>query len=141
MFPPLKCGVSKITSATDWSAREDFLALQSVADVILDTPHFSGGNTSYEAFALAKPIVTLDSAFMRGRVTAGLYRLMDITELTATSLEEYVAIALRLGKERDYNRAFARRIEECRDILYGRQDVVDGFAEFARRVTYNAVAR
>ena len=48
---------------------EDFLALQSAADVILDTPHFSGGNTSYEAFALAKPIVTLDSAFMRGRVT------------------------------------------------------------------------
>ena len=120
---------------------EDFLALQSAADVILDTPHFSGGNTSYEAFALAKPIVTLDSAFMRGRVTAGLYRLMEITELTASSLEEYVAIAVRLGKERDYNLAFGRRIEERRDILYGRQDVVDGFAEFARSVTYKAGPR
>ena len=66
---------------------------------------------------------------------------MDITELTASSLEEYVAIALRLGKERDYNLALGRRIEECRDILYGRQDVVDGFAEFARSVTYKAGAR
>ncbi len=120
---------------------EDFLALQSIADVILDTPHFSGGNTSYEAFALAKPIVILDSAFMRGRVTAGLYRLMDITELTASSLEEYVAIALRLGKDRDNNRVLGRQIEQCRDILYGRQDVVDGFAEFARSVTDEAWTR
>ena len=120
---------------------EDFLALQAAADVILDTPHFSGGNTSYEAFALAKPIVTMDSAFMRGRVTAGLYRLMDITELTASSFEEYVAIALRLGKDRDYNLASGRRIAECCDILFGRQDVVDGFAEFARGVTFEAGAR
>ncbi|MBN06661.1 MAG: hypothetical protein CMM45_02365 [Rhodospirillaceae bacterium] len=120
---------------------EDFLALQSAADVILDTPHFSGGNTSYEAFAMAKPIVTLDSAFMRGRVTSGLYRLMEITELTASSLEEYVAIAVRLGKERDYNLALSRRIGERRDILYGRQDVVDGFAEFAHSVAHKAGAK
>ena len=90
---------------------------------------------------MAKPIVTLDSAFMRGRVTSGLYRLMEITELTASSLEEYVAIAVRLGKERDYNLALSRRIEERRDILYGRQDVVDGFAKFARSVTYKAGAK
>ena len=78
---------------------------------------------------------------MRGRVTAGLYRLMGITELTASSLEEYVAIALRLGKDRGHNRALRRKIEKRRDILYERQDVVDGFAEFARSVTDEALAR
>jgi len=34
--------------------------------------HFSGGNTSLEAFALGKPVVTHAGEFMRGRVTSGL---------------------------------------------------------------------
>ena len=37
---------------------DDFLHLQVRADVLLDTPHFGGGSTSYEAFAFGTPIVT-----------------------------------------------------------------------------------
>ena len=46
----------------------------STCHVMLDTHPFSGGNTSYEAFAFATPIVTLPAEYMRGRVTAGQYQ-------------------------------------------------------------------
>jgi len=36
-----------------------FLHLQALADVLLDTIHFGGGNTSLEAFAFGTPVVTL----------------------------------------------------------------------------------
>ena len=114
---------------------EDFIALQATADVILDTPHFSGGNTSYEAFTLGKPVVTLDSDFMRGRVTAGLYRLMEIDELTANTLDQYVEIALRLGTARVFRREMVSGIVDRRETLFDRQDVVDGFVKFAREVS------
>ncbi|MEK9678355.1 MAG: hypothetical protein VW169_08200, partial [Rhodospirillaceae bacterium] len=111
-------------------APEDFIALQAAADVILDTPHFSGGNTSYESFALNKPIVTLDSAFMRGRVTAGLYRMMEMDDGIASSLEDYVEIALRLGKDPGARADFARRLGERNEALFDEAAVTDVFADF-----------
>ena len=65
---------------------EDFLSLQALSDVILDTPHFSGGNTSFDAFHLDKGIITLDGEFMRGRVTSGMYRAMGLADTVATDL-------------------------------------------------------
>jgi len=37
-----------------------------LADVMLDTPHFSGGNTNYEAFAFGTPVVTLPGHLCAG---------------------------------------------------------------------------
>lgn len=37
----------------------EYLNLLSLADVILDTVHFGGGVTAYEAFSVGKPVVTL----------------------------------------------------------------------------------
>ena len=54
----------------------DFLSLVTVSDVMLDPLHYSGGNTSLEAFALGTPIVTWPGEFMRGRHTHGFYKLM-----------------------------------------------------------------
>ncbi len=113
-------------------APEDFIALQAAADVILDTPHFSGGNTSYESFALNKPIVTLDSAFMRGRVTAGLYRMMEMDDGIAARLDDYVEIALRLGKAPDAREDFAGRLSERNEALFDEAAVTAAFADFFR---------
>ena len=114
---------------------ENFVALQAVADVILDTPHFSGGNTTYEAFTIGKPVVTLDSSFMRGRVTAGMYRIMNIEECTAQSLTDYGPIALKLGMNTDYRRLIEAKIRERSEVLFERQEVVDGVIEYIKKVS------
>src|SRR5262249_32461009 len=58
--------------------RAGFLGLTGMLDVSLDPLHFGGGNTSFEAFALGIPIVTLPSEFLRGRITYAQYLMMGI---------------------------------------------------------------
>lgn len=111
---------------------EDFIALQAVADVILDTPHFSGGNTSFEAFALGKPVVTLDSAFMRGRVTAGMYRQMGVMDCVAKSLEGYIEIALKLGNDPEFRQKMESAVRENKDRLFDDPNAVPEFEKFFR---------
>lgn len=113
---------------------EDFVALQAAADVILDTPHFSGGNTSFESFALAQPIVTLDGDFMRGRVTAGMYRMMEIDGCTAGTLDEYVAIALKLGTDENYRDGVRSQIIARQDRLFDRKEAAAEFIKFFNTV-------
>ncbi|MCA9188256.1 MAG: TIGR03032 family protein, partial [Planctomycetales bacterium] len=55
-----------------------FLHLLAAADVMLDPLHFGGGNTSYEAFALGTPIVTLPGPYLRSRITFALYQRMGL---------------------------------------------------------------
>ena len=113
---------------------EDFPALIAAADVVLDAPHFSGGNTSFEAFALGQPIVTFDGAFMRGRVTAGMYRKMGLDDCIAASFEDYVGFALKLGTDEGSRAQTKARIAAAADALFEDSEAVrewQRFFEFA----------
>lgn len=86
---------------------DELFGLMANCHAMLDTWPFSGGNTNYEAFAFSTPVVTLPGEYMRGRVTYGQYRMMGFTDLVASSPEDYVEKALRLGNDTDY-RVWAR---------------------------------
>lgn len=77
----------------------DFQRLLELADVLLDPLHFGGGNTSYEAFSVGTPIVTLPGGFLRSRITFALYRWMGIEDCIATDPGDYVKKAVRLGTD------------------------------------------
>tara|TARA_B100000315_G_scaffold145365_1_gene134270 strand:+ start:637 stop:2421 length:1785 start_codon:yes stop_codon:yes gene_type:complete len=96
----------------------DFLQLLLLADVILDTPHFCGGNTNYEAFALGKAVVTLPGDYMRSRVTAGLYRLMEITDATAANAADYIDIAVNLGTDENARAELEERIARSANRIF-----------------------
>ena len=97
---------------------EDFLQLQAIADVILDPFYWSGNNTTHDALAFGTPIVTLPSEFMRGRVTYGCYRQMGVLDCVASSREEYVALAVRLGTDRAYRETVKAKILAANAVLY-----------------------
>jgi predicted O-linked N-acetylglucosamine transferase (SPINDLY family) len=117
---------------------EDFIKLQATADVVLDTPHFSGGNTSYESFALAKPIVTLDGEFMRGQVTAGMYRMMGLNYCIAKNLSDYIKIALKLGMDSELRTEISNSIKSSNSVLYSNDTVVAEFEAFFKSVVDRA---
>ena len=77
---------------------------------MLDTLHWSGGNTSLDALAMGLPIVTLPGEFMRGRQTMGMLTLLEVEELIATSTEDYLAIALRLASDKTYRNGVSEKI-------------------------------
>lgn len=79
--------------------RHDFLSLLAIADVLLDSIHFSGGNTSYEALAFGTPVITLNTPYMKGRLTLGLYKRLGLMDAVAATPEEYIALAVRYGTD------------------------------------------
>ena len=112
----------------------DFLNILAVADLILDTWPFCGGNTAYQGLAMGTPIVTMPGRFARGRSTMALYRKMGIPELVANSPQSYSEIALRLGTQRKWRAEIAARIANRSDCLFGDSAAVDAFAGFLSTV-------
>ena len=97
---------------------------------MLDTLHWSGGNTSLDALACGLPIVTLPGAYMRGRQSAGMLSLLDVPELIARDEGDYVRIAGRLVAEPAWQRELARRITATQGRLFDVPDAIDRLQEF-----------
>jgi predicted O-linked N-acetylglucosamine transferase (SPINDLY family) len=107
-----------------------FLNLLAVSDVMLDTPHFNGMNSSLEGFSVGTPIVTLPTQLQRGRHTAGMYRKMGFTECVAADANDYVRIAVKLGTEKDYRRYASGEILRRNEVLFEDTRVVREFERF-----------
>ena len=89
---------------------EAYLQVNRLCDVMLDTLHWSGGNTSLDALACALPMVTLPGEFMRGRQSYAMLTAMGLDELIARDKMDYVAIALRLGTDAAWRNEIRQRI-------------------------------
>jgi predicted O-linked N-acetylglucosamine transferase (SPINDLY family) len=109
---------------------DGFIRLQSVFDVLLDPLHYSGGNTSFEAFACGTPIVTLPSAFLRGRITRGLYQRMNLTDCVVASPEDYVLKAVRLATDEAYRTDVRERIMANSGLLFEDHQSLHEFERF-----------
>jgi predicted O-linked N-acetylglucosamine transferase (SPINDLY family) len=113
----------------------DYLNLIALADVMLDTVHFNGMNTSLEAFAVGTPVVTLPAAFQRGRHTQAMYRRMGLDHFIASDADAYVEQAVRLANDVDHRRAVSNRILANNAVLFEDAGVVREFERFFVEVT------
>lgn len=105
-------------------SRDEFMNLLATADVILDPLHFGGGHTSYEALAVGTPVVTLPGEFLRSRITQALYRKMNYTDLIASTPQQYIDTAVRLGTDRsERDRVSASILELCPILFDDPQEV------------------
>jgi CRISPR-associated protein Csy1 len=110
-------------------AHDDYLRINLACDAMLDTLHWSGGNTSLDALACALPIVTLPGALMRGRQSAAMLNVVGVRELVAASVDEYVAIATRVANDAACRAALRRTIAEGSSSLFDDQAPVRALAE------------
>jgi protein O-GlcNAc transferase len=91
---------------------DDYLNLLLVSDIYLDTPDWSGGNTTLEAIACGLPIVTLPGEFMRGRHSYAMLKILGVEDTIANTEAEYIDIAVRLGEDSDWRQEIAREVEK-----------------------------
>ena len=98
---------------------DDFRAMLSVCDVLVDTLHWSGGNTSLDALAAGLPIVTVRGRFLRGRQSAAMLATLGLDELIASDASELVRIATRVAHD---NAPFRTRIADRRALLFERDE-------------------
>ncbi|MBK8286933.1 MAG: hypothetical protein IPK97_19855 [Ahniella sp.] len=71
--------------------RPRFLQILGAADLMLDTRHWSGGNTALDALFVGLPLVAVESAFMRGRQSAAMLRLVGLDAAISIHGEGYGA--------------------------------------------------
>jgi predicted O-linked N-acetylglucosamine transferase (SPINDLY family) len=108
----------------------DYLHLVAMADVFLEPPHYNAAPMNYEALAAGTPMITLPTAFMRGRSTFALYQQMGVTDCIATSDEEYIACAVRLGTDATERAEVSTRIADANAVLFEDINAVDELADF-----------
>ena len=108
----------------------DYLRVNELADVMLDTLHWSGGNTSLDAIAMGLPVVTLPGAFMRGRQSAGMLQLAGVPELVAKDADDYVRLATRLGTDAAWRDGMRERIAAGAPGLFNDPAPVEALSRF-----------
>ncbi|HAJ60982.1 MAG TPA: glycosyl transferase family 1 [Cyanobacteria bacterium UBA8543] len=115
-------------------ARFDYLMLNLLCDVYLDSFGFSGGNTTLDAIACNLPIVTCPGEFMRGRLSYAMLTRLGLSETIAQDEAEYIDIAVRLGLEPAWREQIVQYTAQHHDCLYNDTTCVAALEEFYRRV-------
>ena len=112
---------------------DDYLRINLACDAMLDTLHWSGGNTSLDALACGLPVVTLPGDFMRGRQSAAMLRLVGAPEMIARDRDDYVRIATRAAGDAAWRKELAARIRDGRAAIFDTREPVEAFAQLLIR--------
>jgi predicted O-linked N-acetylglucosamine transferase (SPINDLY family) len=78
---------------------QQYLARLGAADLFLDTFPYNAGTVASDALRMGLPIVTLAGKSFASRMAASLLTAAGLTEGIATTLDGYVAAALRYGRD------------------------------------------
>jgi len=100
-------------------SHQDYLRVNLACDVMLDSLYWSGGNTALDAIACALPLITLPGEFMRGRQSYAMLSMMGVTELIADSRQDYIRLALELGRDREHRARISQLIKQGSTKIFG----------------------
>lgn len=89
---------------------DNYLRVNMLCDVMLDTLHWSGGNTTMDALACGLPVITLPGEFMRGRQSYGMLKCMGLNELIAKDQDDYIERAIKIGTDHAWRQQVVQRI-------------------------------
>ena len=113
---------------------EQFVAAIGQCDVVLDSIGWSGGNSTLEGLAQDTPIVTMGGPLMRGRHTMAILQMMGVTDTTADTIDDYVTIAARLGRDPQWRASVRQRMSKCKHLVYRDSAAIDALEAFFDRV-------
>ena len=90
--------------------RADYLRVNLACDVMLDSLHWSGGNTSLDALHCGLPIVTCPGRFMRGRQSMAMLRHLDCAALIVERPQQLAERAVEIANDRSRRDALVAEI-------------------------------
>ena len=107
-----------------------YAAAAACCDLALDSIGWSGCNSSLECLARDLPMVTLPGELMRGRHTAAILEMMGVTETIAGSIDDYVDIAVRLGRDGEWRGELRGRIAANKHRVYRDRACIAALEDF-----------
>jgi predicted O-linked N-acetylglucosamine transferase (SPINDLY family) len=97
---------------------ESFYTLLSASDAVLHPFPFDGSRTSADAFLTHKPLITLPTEYLRGRMGYSLLRTMNLPELAARDIEEYINISVRLADDDVFYDEMVQKLQDRVDLIW-----------------------
>lgn len=83
-------------------SRERYLQLAAACDVMMDCPHWSGGNSTLDCLLMNLPVVTIAGNTMRGRQSTGMLSLIGLDpDLVCDSGAKQLERVLEVAADRD----------------------------------------
>lgn len=123
-------------------SRAQWLALAAALDVNLDPIGWSGGVSTLETLWFDVPTVTLPGRSMRSRHTLGMLRVLELDHrLAARDLDDYVRIAVDLGRSPDLRAELRGLIGERKHRLYDDARVSRALEDFLLEVAAGRAPR
>ena len=80
-----------------------------------------------QSFSLDCPVVTLPTAFMRGRHTVAMLEVLELPELIASNADDYIAISCKLLDDSSFYQAMKEAIQERKQRLFLDKSVAEAF--------------
>ncbi|MFK7904781.1 MAG: tetratricopeptide repeat protein [Chitinophagales bacterium] len=112
---------------------KDYLDFLQLSDVLLDTLHYTGGaNTSYDAFAVGTPYVTLPTEYHRGRYGLAAYQQIGVTDAIAKDKADYIRLAVRIANDAHWREELSAKIRVNKQEVFEDKEAVrelEGFFE------------
>jgi protein O-GlcNAc transferase len=119
-------------------APDRFVAAISQCDIVLDSIGWSGCNSTLESLVHNLPIVSFAGEMMRGRHTAAMLDMMDISETTARTIDDYVSIAGILGRNATRRIELSARIAANKHRVYRDRGCIVALEAFLDSAVRNA---
>ncbi|MBB6253640.1 tetratricopeptide repeat protein [Nitrospirillum iridis] len=83
-----------------------YLARLPLADLFLDTYPYNSGTTASDALRMGLPLVTLSGKTFASRMAGSLLRTVGLAGGITESIDDYVALAVKLGRDAEAYKAF-----------------------------------
>ena len=112
-----------------------FMSLLAMTDVLLQPMPLDGTTTTLEAASLATPTVLFAGHTIGGRMGHAIYTHMHVTDNIAHSKQQYIDIAVRLGRDRQFNAELREAVKVNRDRyrLFKDEQAIAVMAEWLER--------
>lgn len=102
---------------------QNYIQLQYLSDIYLDTIAWTGGNSTLQAIACGLPVVTYPGEFMRSRHSYAILQQLGVTETIAHSIDEYIEIAVELGRNQLWRQSIADQYKQRQSRLFDDRSV------------------
>jgi len=114
--------------------QENYYTINRLADIYLDSIDWSGCNTTLEAVACNLPVVTLPNRLLRGRHSFGILTMMGVADTIASTLDNYVELAVKLVQDPDWRRQISGKIATNKHFIYQDKICITALEDFFEKV-------
>jgi predicted O-linked N-acetylglucosamine transferase (SPINDLY family) len=110
----------------------EFDALTRRMDVLVDSLGWSGGNTTLGAIEAGIPLITCPGAFMRGRHSYAMFRMMDMPSAIAQDTDDMVRKLIAMGQEPERRQAMHAEFGQRKEVLYADKSLITALDRFLK---------